>query len=150
MFYGALSTIAAAALVASPAVADPLDLGGGKTTTGVFAGGSLRVAFGGKGRQAPQAGLQLTTVRAQERPNGALMFSPPASRGLELNLLSRKPSLLIAGQRSSTVKRKLGMEGSSTPLWVIGGLVAAGGLLFLAAEIFDNKADAEPCIPGNC
>ena len=149
MNYRVLSIIIGAGLVASPAAANPFDLGGAESEVGVFAGGSVRLALGQSRRQPPQARLQLSGTQVHGRPGSAPRF-PLHGKGLELELSSSKPSFLIGGHKLRPLGPKLGIDGNSTPLLVVGGLVAAGGLLFLAAEIFDNNTNAEPCTPGNC
>ena len=140
--YFRLSIVAAAALAASPAAAS--DLGGGESKVGVFAGGSLRLTLGQGGRPRPQALLQVSGARAYQRPGGGPTFSLLEPKPIELELSSGKPSLLIGGRKSAAVRRKLAMDGICTPLWSLGGVAAAGGLLCLAAEIFDNEPNAEP------
>ena len=144
MHHQILTIIAAAGLAVSPAAANPMDLGGGERELGLFAGGSLRLPFQPNTGPTPQARLQLTAAEAYARPGSAPVISYHRQRGLELGFASNKPSLLIGGHESSTIKRKLGVEGGSTPVGILGGLVVAGGLLLIASEIFDNKADAEP------
>ena len=150
MYYRALSIFAAVGLVAAPAAASPTEPGGAESKIGVFAGGSVRLALGQSRKQPPQARLQLSGTRVHGRPGSAPTFSLHGSTGFELELSSSKPTFLVGGQEPWKLGRKLGTDGSSTPRWVVGGLVAAGGLLFLAAEIFDNDTNAEPCTPGNC
>jgi hypothetical protein len=104
-----------------------------------FAGARLRVPLGG--REAPQAGLALTST-LRGGPDGQLRFARGAELGfggrdskLELNLGGRPVSQLVSGRPAPTGRK----QGFSTAGWIAIGASAAiivGGIL-----IFDYIGD---------
>ena len=152
MKFGVSYAIASAAmLVAQPCLAAP-DAGDPRYAdrqTGAFAGAQLKLALGSKERAVPTARLQLGMT---QRYQGHGATAPSRSfnvSALELGVTGTgRPMLLVGGQDTSALKRRLGMNGSNNSTLLIAGGVALAVVAVLV--ITREKEGSEPCIPGNC
>ena len=140
------SALAILGLLASPCMATdyPAALNQAEREAEAFAGGTLRLALGGKSAAKPSMRLQLTTIRSYRDRSSALPARTERPAGIELGLsAAKKPVLFLMGTEASTLKTKLGMDGDSTAVWILGGLAAAGAALFIASQVFDNRVETE-------
>ena len=141
----------AAMLVAQPCIAAP-DFGDPRYADrqiGAFAGAQLKLALGGKERAVPTARLQLGMTQRYQGPGATAPSRSFDVSALELGLATTgKPMLLVGGQDTSALKRRLGVNGSTnTTLLIAGGVaLAVVAVLLITAD----GSNAEPCIPGNC
>lgn len=142
-----VSALAALMLMAAPCMAaDRLAASDrGEHRAAAFAGGTVRLAFGGNSAARPSARLQLTTIHSFQDRMSAAPARTYRPAGIELGFSgAKKPALFLMGQEASAVKKKLGFDGGSTGLWILGGLVAAGAALFIVSEVLDNGSSARP------
>lgn len=152
MKFGALwaAILSGAALVAQPCLAaqDLTASGYVERRSGGFAGAQLKLELGRSARTVPTARLQ---VGMTHRYQGVGMSLPSRSfnvSALELGLTGgRQPLLLIGGQDTSSIKRRLGVNGSATTtLLVVGGLALAG----LAVLLITSDNNECPIPEGGC
>jgi hypothetical protein len=138
----------ALALIASPGAA-ATDFRGGEPAaarTGLFAGATLRIGLDRRADR-PAARLVAGSYRLTDLA-GARLATRPA--GLELGLTrASAPLLSFGGQPMADVQRRLGLNGSTGTLLLIGGAVALGvvALVVLSDDNDDCCLDPNLCAP---
>jgi hypothetical protein len=145
------SALAALMLAASPCLAadDIRDAGSGGLAVGAFAGGSVRLPFGGRDAGKPSPRLQLTTIHYQADRQSSFVRGH-RSAGLELGVADgRKPALFMMGQDVSQMKRRLGFGGGSTALYIIGGVAISVAAAVLLLDGDGSNAEPQPAPPAN-
>lgn len=131
----AVAFIAACAAVAEPCAAAGIvgqeDAARGRV--GAFAGVRIAMPFGGAGRAAPLARLQVAPSYALVDARSGALVGTRAGAGVELGLTrGGAPAMEIAGRSAPALKRELGFKGSTTYI-VIGGVVLLVALLAAVA-----------------
>lgn len=146
------AAVAVLGLGATPCMAagDLFQVGNGEHRVAAFAGANLRLSLGGTERAKPSARLQLTTIHSYEDRQSASPTRTYRAAGLELGMAGTKnPGFFMMGQDVSQLKRKLGVNGSSSTLWIIGGIALAGAAAFLLFADDGNNAQPQPAPPAN-
>lgn len=135
----ALSIAAAAMLAAQPSHAAE-DFREGRATevrAGGFAGLSLRLPLDGARSRRPTARLQVTGIRQMRDATGATRTT--WAEGVQLGAgRGGRPALTIAGQDPFRSRDRLGLNGSTGTVLLIGGGVVL--IVFVLAAV----ADATP------
>ena len=145
MKHRALSAIVSAALVMSPVAATAAGAFQPEQHRAAFAGATLRLTLDGRGRTAPQARLGIGFTQYGRDGSGALVARGAPRLPLEAGIATGRLQFYVGGEPASRIERRLAADGTTTALFVVGGLaVGALAIVLLASEDDDDG----PCPPG--
>jgi hypothetical protein len=139
-----IAAAAVAMIAVTPCLAaqDVRDTGSSELRSAAFAGANLRMPLGTKAAR-PTARLQLTTIHSFEDRQSASATRTYRAPGLELGFATKRgAAMFINGQDVAQTKRKLGINGSTNTLLIIGGVIVAGAAAYLL--FLDNGSNAKP------
>jgi hypothetical protein len=122
------------------AAEDFRDTGSGMRRSAAFAGANVRLPLGAK-VATPTARLQVTMTHIYENRQSASPTRMFKAAGFELGAGANKgATLFMNGRDVSRPKRKLGFNGSSNTLLIVGGVLLAGAAAFLLFAEDGNNA----------
>ncbi|HWH17489.1 MAG TPA: hypothetical protein VNT77_04005 [Allosphingosinicella sp.] len=134
----AAGILATAVLAAQPCAAAGQDFGTSERRSAAFGGLKLTMSLGHGQRLKPTARLQLTsTHQSRDVRTGEVRTFIPS--GLEFGAAKGKPMLLVGGQKTTDIEKKMGIGGTGTTLLIVGGVVLV--LLVVAAASIPPSAD---------
>lgn len=146
---GRIATLSLLVAAAQPCFAadDIRDIGSPRREAAAFAGANFRLEFGRATRPRPTARLQLGVTHSYGDIGPAAPTQVHMVRGIELGASgSGEPRFYLGGQDAREIGRRLGVNGSTRTILIVGGVL----VVVVVVGLLTSGGSLGPCTSPGC